>query len=282
MFDESFIGLRDSYCSTASYAATPSTAVISDSGSCVRAEVVSSWRDLDENKMRNFVDSFELQGEYMVRTSIHSTEVLKPPISSISPSNLRKVTVKSVEKKQIIEISAFDVKKFCRIESSSIHGAPIGDSWFGGVSWSTDENYFTFIAKSKDPETVTAIGLDAIKNEKVSSSDSSASKLISSFEFVDDWGEKYESTSALSIVVVSVLDGKVKTVSGIDSKCFSVGQPVFLPSASESLKLAYTAWSIQYRKLGMIYCYHRPCSVFVVDVTDLFKSAESVNNNGNS
>ncbi len=134
-----------------------------------------------------------------------------------------------------------------------------------GSSWSSDENYFVFVAKRKEPETSSRFGSDAVKSITGGS--------VSSYEFVDDWGEKYEGTSSLVLVIVSVAEGRARIVTGIDENVYTVGQPIFVPIESgesqRRYRLAYTAWKIGDRRLGMIYCYHRSCSIFTVEVTDL-------------
>jgi hypothetical protein len=98
----------------------------------------------------------------------------------------------------------------------------------------------------------------------------------------EDWGEKYCGVSKLSICVLDTVTGVVSTVPGIDDNAYSVGQPVWRPfpadsSPSARYELAYTAWSVQPRRLGMIYCFQRPCSIFKCDLTDHLqkKPAES-------
>jgi len=39
-----------------------------------------------------------------------------------------------------------------KIDTSAIHGKFIGDTWFGGCSWTTDERYFAYVAMTKQAE----------------------------------------------------------------------------------------------------------------------------------
>jgi len=82
------------------------------------------------------------------------------------------------------------------------------------------------------------------------------------YDFVDDWGEKNDGIVDLSLFVLDIQDQTVRTIGGIDSSKWTVGQPCFLnqntqDNAPTSHVLVYTAWSTQPRKLGMIYCYQR-------------------------
>jgi Acylamino-acid-releasing enzyme, N-terminal domain len=112
---------------------------------------------------------------------------------------------------------------------------------------------------------------------------------VNKFEYVDDWGEKYVGLVSLSLNVLNTETGDVSTVEGIDDNIYTVGQPVFLPDTNAHLlpsdenydkkfyRLAYTAWKNGPKKLGMIYCYQRESSIFVVDLTE-----QLLGNNQNS
>ena len=44
----------------------------------------------------------------------------------------------------------------------------------------------------------------------------------------------------------------------------SLGQVVWAPSIGEHQYLVFVGWSPEPRKLGMIYCYNRPCALYAV------------------
>src|SRR5690606_15542327 len=50
------------------------------------------------------------------------------------------------------------------------------------------------------------------------------------------------------------------------------GQPCFTPDAAG---VVYTGWKHYPRKLGMIYCYHRPCSLFHADIRGITAGGDS-------
>ena len=106
---------------------------------------------------------------------------------------------------------------------------------------------------------------------------------VNKFEYVDDWGEKYVGLVSLSLNVLNTVTGEISTVGGIDDTMWTVGQPVFLPHVKggtgtgmatdiPSYRLAYTAWKNGPKKLGMIYCYQRESSIFVVDLSNLLNT----------
>lgn len=58
--------------------------------------------------------------------------------------------------------------------------------------------------------------------------------------------------------------GEVRAVKGID-KSLSVGQVVWSPSNKGSDQyLIFVGWSSGLRKLGIKYCYNRPCALYAV------------------
>lgn len=58
--------------------------------------------------------------------------------------------------------------------------------------------------------------------------------------------------------------GEVRAVEGIP-KSLSVGQVVWAPSMESSDQyLVFVAWSADKRKLGIKYCYNRPCTLYAI------------------
>jgi hypothetical protein len=68
--------------------------------------------------------------------------------------------------------------------------------------------------------------------------------------------------------------GEVQAVKGIE-KSLSVGQVVWAPSTKGACQyLVFVGWSSDTRKLGIKYCYNRPCALYAVRAP-LFKSDAS-------
>ena len=68
--------------------------------------------------------------------------------------------------------------------------------------------------------------------------------------------------------------GEVQAVKGIE-KSLSVGQVVWAPSTKGTCQyLVFVGWSSDTRKLGIKYCYNRPCALYAVRAP-LFKSEAS-------
>lgn len=61
-----------------------------------------------------------------------------------------------------------------------------------------------------------------------------------------------------------ICSGEVSAVEGIE-KSLSVGQVVWAPLAEGlSQYLVFVGWSSEKRKLGIKYCYNRPCALYAI------------------
>ena len=80
------------------------------------------------------------------------------------------------------------------------------------------------------------------------------------YSYNEDWGEKYTGITHLGLFVFNLGSGKVCRVPGPGEGAETVGQPVFTPCGTG---VVYTSWPTAPKRLGMIYCYQRPCSVNV-------------------
>lgn len=84
------------------------------------------------------------------------------------------------------------------------------------------------------------------------------------YDYTEDWGEKYTGISDLRLYVLDVTTGDIQGVAGAGGVGETVGQPAFTPDGSG---VVYTAWPTSPKRLGMIYCYQRPCSIKVAYLT---------------
>lgn len=91
------------------------------------------------------------------------------------------------------------------------------------------------------------------------------------YRYDEDWGEKYEGISRLGLFLLDIRTGVVKEVPGISDKD-TIGQPTFTPC---SQGIVYTAWIGTCKKMGMIYCYQRPCEIRLVRMIDSIVTSDS-------
>lgn len=68
--------------------------------------------------------------------------------------------------------------------------------------------------------------------------------------------------------------GKVEQIPGIPAE-LTPGQPRFSPDGKH---VVYTAWQCEPRKLGMIYCYQRPCNLYSAPVAEMLTNMENEKN----
>lgn len=170
----------------------------------------------------------------------------------ISPSGQKTIAFTTGEgKSNYIEVVASE--NVIKIDAGDLHGKVIGDSWFGSVSWSFDERYVTYVAQPK-----------AVK--KTSSFEEDVSN---KFDYIEDWGEKMDGLSTLVICILDTHIGKITVLSDLSEGNITVGQPSF---NSHSYEIVYTAWITQPKRLGMIYCFQRPCSLYMVSLSDFLTS----------
>lgn len=116
------------------------------------------------NKVRSFVQSYEYelsQGKWC-QSSPFPHELNGAVIFSPSPSGKLLAVVKEdvpsgkcmgKDPGYVIEIWDDSGLLFDQIPTAGVHGNIVGDSWFGGFSWSSDESKVVYVARKKTKET---------------------------------------------------------------------------------------------------------------------------------
>lgn len=245
-----------------------------------RVVALRSVRDVDDNSGRAFLETYLTANRFSNWKLLNIAAILKPVQYDLSKSGKTSVAFfnngistagTKKENGSFIEIVDEETGS-ARIETTSLHGKVIGDSWFGGLSWSTDERYVIYVAQSFSVAKKTAI-------EELANADTTTAA-PNKFDYKEDWGEKYVDIADLSFFVLDVLNRKVIPLSMAPAivEDYTVGQPTFLNSFSSSTNygIAFTAWNIKPRRLGMIYCYQRPSSIWTADITASLSSSETV------
>ena len=115
----------------------------------VRGEIITvtrSVRDVDEDKSRLFTETLQLPSGitedipslFPVKGS--NFEAIRPTFQDISPSGNFTLSLRQGGKNDEIPlIHLLGSKTSHYLDASEYHGKFVGDSWFGGVSWSHDE-----------------------------------------------------------------------------------------------------------------------------------------------
>jgi acylaminoacyl-peptidase len=245
---------------------------------------VRSARGIDEDRARASTEVFicSEQGK-LNRVSSQSLDVAKPVAFDISPSGALTLALHSSfygitgskEDKAIIEVTS-DIGESYRIDVSNVHGAFMGDTWFGGCSWSADERFVAYVAVAKTEKPQTYFGTQSYS--AASDGAVSASASSTKYNYTEDWGERFGGIGALGLFVLDVAAQVIHKISDIDTVHYTVGQPCLIATqvdGAQKYVLAYTAFSNLPRKLGLFSCFQRPHSVFVTDLTELLASAPS-------
>ena len=240
--------------------------------------VLRSSRGIDEDRARTALEVYTCtNNEKITRLSSQSLDVVKPVVFDISPSGAQTVAFHNAwynasgakEDKPTIELTSDNAESY-RIDVSNAHGPILGDTWFGGCTWSSDERFVAYVAQVKLEKPQTYFGSQSYASYAENGGSCAASS--SKYNYVEDWGERFGGVGALGLFVLDVQSQTVRKISDIDTEQWTVGQPCLIAiGAGETVRylLAYTAFSNLPRKLGVVYCFHRPHSVFVTDLTAL-------------
>ncbi|XP_050219086.1 acylamino-acid-releasing enzyme-like isoform X2 [Mercurialis annua] len=155
----------------------------------------------------------------------------------------------------------------------SVHGSVYVDGWFEGISWNSDETLIAYVAEepSSSKPTFTSLGYQ----KSGASKDKECSSWKGQGEWEEEWGETYAGKRQPALFVISTSSGEVQPIKGV-SKSLSIGQVVWAPSNEGSYQyLVFVGWSANLRKLGIKYCYNRPCALYAVEAP-VYKSEANV------
>ena len=110
------------------------------------ATVTRSVRDIDEDKSRLFTETYQLpSGIDEDKSSLcpvkgSNFEAVRSTFQDISPSGNYTLSLRQGGKSDEIPLILLNgAHKSHYLDVSDHHGRIVGDSWFGGVSWSHDE-----------------------------------------------------------------------------------------------------------------------------------------------
>lgn len=104
--------------------------------------VTRSVRDIDDDRSKLFTEMYDLSPDEGILQPIkgNSFELVRPIFHDISPSGNITLSLKHGGKNDelpLINLSGDQSSHY--LDASEYHDKFVGDSWFGGVSWSHDE-----------------------------------------------------------------------------------------------------------------------------------------------
>ncbi|CAL4933401.1 unnamed protein product [Urochloa decumbens] len=233
-----------------------------------RAVVSIGQSDLLANKRRKFLlNSHISKGASKsvdFQWSPFPTEISGVSAVIPSPSGEKLLLVRNSEDDSPTKLEIWGP---CQLENEihiakSVHGSLYTDEWFEGISWNQEETFIAYVAE-EPPQPKPVFNDYGFKKEGSSEKDCKSWKGQGDWE--DTWGETYSKKRIPALFVVNISSGEVQPVNGIP-RSLSVGQVIWAPSSSYGL--VFVAWSSDNgfqetpRKLGIKYCYNRPCSLY--------------------
>ena len=259
-----------------------------------------SVRDIDTNSRRKFLHNIPLSSPLHAAPPMELSEKVKARIPSPSGSKLAVLMEESVpsdiegkghdSKRYVMEIWTNSGHQLAKriVLPSTVHGPVCTDfAWFGGISWNPDETALVYTAEVNKPKTSSYF--------TTSKDDDSDDDTIIGGQYTlgvgkkEDWGEKYLTTALLALFCLNVDTGKIDAIENVPSSVneasqttdgsYVLGQPIFSPCGQA---VVYTGWDAgeggeMPRRLGAIYCYHRPCQIYSSPVSQLLKKLETDN-----
>ena len=185
----------------------------------------------------------------------------------------------------------------------SPHDPPSDETWllssvclwslvkrFEGISWSSDETFIAYVAEEPCPSKPT---FNNLGYKSGNSSDKDCNSWKGQGDWEESWGETYVNKRRSTLFVINVTrssliffflnmyssmimrnpacwwllllcSGEVRAVEGI-KRSLSAGQVLWAPATGVSQQqLIFVGWSSDSGKLGMKYCYNRPCALYAV------------------
>lgn len=180
-----------------------------------------------------------------------------------SPSGSKLLVVRNPENESPTRFEIWNqghVEKEFNIPQS-VHGSVYCDGWFEGISWNSNETLIAYVAEEASPSKPT---FNDSGYKKGGSADKDCGSWKGQGEWEEDWGETYAGKRQPALFLIDINSGQVQPVKGI-SKSLSVGQVVWAPSTQGLHQyLVFVGWSSNPRKLGIKYCYNRPCALYAV------------------
>ncbi|KAG6732745.1 acylamino-acid-releasing enzyme isoform X1 [Carya illinoinensis] len=238
-----------------------------DDGTGSQAMFSLSQPNILANKRRKFIVSSYISNESKSSVNFRWTPfpIEMAGVSTIvpSPSGSKLLVIRNPENESP---SKFEIWGPSQLEKEfhipqSVHGSVYADGWFEGVSWNFDETLIAYVAEEPSPSKPT---FNDLGYKKGGSTEKDCGSWKGQGEWEEDWGETYAGKRQPALFVINTNSGEVQAVKGIE-KSLSVGQVVWAPSTKGAHQyLVFVGWSYDTRKLGIKYCYNRPCALYAV------------------
>ena len=262
--------------------------------------VTRSVRDVDGDKNRKFkytIPFSEAGGEKSSLFSVTPTEVSDQIRATLPTPSGDKIAVfreepigEGDDTRQVVELWVDSCQRLARrvVLPKKLHGKVChSPDWFGNAVWNLQETLICYPAERNTPKTASFFAQQEGKPE----SDTTPLPVVGGQATLglgktETWGERYSKMSPLiDLYCLHTETGRVARLQNVpgdelsdqgacSSGGYTLGQPVFSPCGSH---VVYTAWdagasSDTPRRLGMIYCFQRPCKIYASSIQNLVKS----------
>jgi len=144
-----------------------------------------------------------------------------------------------------------------------------GTGQLSGLAWSMDEQQVVYVAERVpdkhhanffQPLSAKALVSDSSSDEKeLAAANKEAEGRGRVFDLRDDWGEKLGGSDRLALFRLDVTRGVIEELPG--STCggeVTPGQPCI---SADGTAVVFVAYPHAPKKLGLVYCFQRPCSL---------------------
>ncbi|XP_010440446.1 PREDICTED: acylamino-acid-releasing enzyme-like [Camelina sativa] len=240
--------------------------VNSDSGP--QAMFALSQANLLANKRKKFMLSGHISKESNQSVNFHwapfPIEMTGASAFIPSPSGLKLLVIRNPENESPTK---FEIWNSSQLEKEfhipqKVHGSVYVDGWFEGISWNSDETRVAYVAEEPSRPKPTFDHLGYYK--KGNSLDKDIGSWKGEGDWEEEWGEAYAGKRQPALFVIDVDSGEVEPIKGIP-RSISVGQVVWSPNSNGSAQyLVFAGWLGDKRKLGIKYCYNRPCAIYAI------------------
>ncbi|XP_030541210.2 acylamino-acid-releasing enzyme isoform X2 [Rhodamnia argentea] len=239
----------------------------SEKGKGSQAMFSISQPNLLANKRRKFILSAQISTGSSNSVSFQwaqfPVEMANASLIVPSPSGSKLLIVKNPENDSPVQMEIWgqsQLEKEFHIPQS-VHGSVYTDKWFEGVSWNFDESLIAYVAEEPAP-TKPTFNSSGYKKDNSNEKDCGSWKGQGDFE--EGWGETYAGKRKPALFVIDIQSGEVRAVQGIASS-LSIGQVIWAPSSvGTNQHMVFVGWSSDQRKLGIKYCYNRPCALYAI------------------